>query len=524
MHIFATLDRVVVSRIGGGLALAAMYLACASVLAFSPMTQGATVPTTLPPLVVGDEPIIVTQHRIQTTNGPLDYEARVGRLPIRNDENGELRGRLFFTAYIVKAKGPRRPLTFVWNGGPTQPSNLLHLELMGPRRRVADHLVDNPETLLAQTDLVFYDPIETGFSRPEKPEFAAEFLNMKGDVAATVEFIRAYRTRFRAADQPLFVAGESYGVFRAAYVTDVLTQQGVKLVGSILISGDIPNIPQPLAFYNAMHIQARTVVAYYFHKLSPELMRDRTATLKEANDWATSVYMPALQNLDTLGDTDREKIAQDLARYIGMRADQVDRRTLVVTNKHFNEDLFDGDKTKQLVKTDSRVLTTDNRDRGLPTVTDSYFRDELGYATDLTYLPSESGYLGTPGPGGRRRSTYDQWTYNQDGITPEIMARTRDEGEVTYIAMNNPTWIPNALKRDKRLAVFVATGRFDSMNMCEGNVLATATLPVDLASRISNHCYEGGHQMYRDEPARLLMSRELSEFIRGAALARSAGS
>jgi len=128
--------------------------------------------------VTGDEPIVVTEHRIQTAHGALPYEARAGRLPIRSEQTGEIRGFIFFVAYVVTASGPRR--------------------------RTKAGMVDNPETLLADSDLVFYDALETGFSRPAAPEYAPEFLNTQGDVAVTAEFIRAYRARFRAIGQPLW--------------------------------------------------------------------------------------------------------------------------------------------------------------------------------------------------------------------------------------------------------------------------------------------------------------------------------
>lgn len=487
-------------------------LACAAISG----AQGAAVQvpsttTVIPPLVIGDEPIIVSERHVQTTRGPLTYETRVGRLAIRNEETGEIRGRIFFSAYVVRSKGAKRPLIFAWNGGPTGPSNLIHLELMGPRRRVGNHVVDNAETLLVDSDLVFYDPIETGFSRPEKPEFAQEFLNMKGDVAATVEFIRAYRRRFGANQQPLILAGESYGVFRAAAAADSLTRDGEKIAGSILISGDIPNIPMPVAFYNAMHIPARTATAFYFHRLPPELQRDRTQTLEEVNHWAVATYMPALEHVDQLGDAERDRIAGDLARYTGLRPDQVNRSTLVVTANHFLEGFFDGDRTSKLREIDARLTTKDHFDVGTPKLVSAYFRDELGYRTDLTYSALEQGYM--PTPGAVRRANYLQWQYNQDGVTPEMVVVAFAEGEVTTIARNNPEWIPNAMKADKNMKVFVASGRFDPLNMCEGDAAATATLPQELSSRITNHCYEGGHMMYRDEPTRVQMSHDLSKFV-----------
>ena len=108
----------------------------------------------IPPLVSGDKSIVATEHRIQGTHGPLVYEARVGRLPVRSEETGEVRGHIFFVAYVVKSKDPPRPITFAWNGGPTVASDIIHMEGLGPRRRTRNGMVDNAETLLTDSDLV----------------------------------------------------------------------------------------------------------------------------------------------------------------------------------------------------------------------------------------------------------------------------------------------------------------------------------------------------------------------------------
>jgi hypothetical protein len=464
----------------------------------------------LPGVVTGDEPIAVTEHHVETAHGPLDYEARAGRLPIRSQETGEVHGYIFFTAYVVKPKdGKQRPLTFVWNGGPTVPSDFIHLDGLGPRRRTKEAMVDNPDTLLATSDLVFYDPIETGFSRPAKPEFAPEFFSLQGDVATTEEFIRVYRTRFATLDQPLFICGESYGVFRAAALADLMTEHGTTLAGTILISGDIPNIPQTTAFYDAMHIPARTATAFYHHKLAPDLMKDRDATMKEVNEWVVKVYRPALERVDQLDAAEREKIATEVARYSGIRAEDVDRKTLVVHLTRWLELASGPDEDHPILVHDMRQ--TGDLQFGSPRVTGDYFRRELGYDTDLTYTQIENGY--TPTPGHPARSSGEQFYYNQPGLTAADWALTLKQGEVTYVARDNPTWIVNAMKREKPMQVFVSTGRYDGMNMCEGDVLATATLPPELAQRIENHCYEAGHITYEDDAARPKILGDLARFI-----------
>jgi hypothetical protein len=466
---------------------------------------------TIAPITNGDEPVVVTIHHINTRRGPLTYEARAGRLPIRNEQTGEVRGYIFFVAYHATDKGTPRPITFLWNGGPTSPAWKIHTRGAGPRLRRGNSMVDNPDTILADSDLVFMDPVETGFSRPAKPEYAAEFLQFQGDIAATVEFIRSYRARFRANEQPLFIAGESYGVFRGAAVTDDLIRRGVKVTGTILISGDIPNIPQTPEFYDAMHVPARTATAFFYKRLPPTLMRDRDTAIKEAFAWARTVYQPALARKGQLTDAEREKIAHDLALYTGIPVALVDRTTLVVPVNTYRAQFFGGDLSRVLTDHDTRIVG-ELADSEASMVLDRYLRDELQYPTDLTYRGLEQGYMPSPGPGSQ--STSDQFYFNQNDRAAEGWDYYKKTGEINGLARVNPPWIIDALERNKDLQVFVLTGRYDPLNMCEGDVIVTAQLPGDLSSRILNHCYEGGHSIYMDEAARLAFSHDVSAFIR----------
>ncbi|WP_447763555.1 S10 family serine carboxypeptidase-like protein [Sphingopyxis panaciterrae] len=496
------------AKLLGGLIAAAMLVSQGGAAA----AQGLEGTKIVPPLVTGDEPIFVTQHQIKAKRGPLAYETRVGRIPIRNEQTGEVRAYIFFTAYVVKPRpGEKRPLTFVWNGGPMLPSTLLHFEAFGPRRRVKDDLVDNEETLLADSDLVFYDPPLTSFSRVAGND-PFEFYTLLGDVAATSEFIRAYRTRFRALQQPLFIAGESYGVFRATGVSDYLTERGVDLAGTLLISGDTPGISMPPAFYDAMHVQSRAATAFHYKRLPPDLMQDRAATLAEVDRWAREVYWPALERKDALDDAQREDIAVTLARYTGLKPEQVDRKTLVVELSRYQKGFFDGEAGKELNSLDTRE-STPAVDLGSFAVVDRYYRDELGYGTSELYMPVyEHGYMPTPGPVSRN-AAFD-FQYNQGSINPRIQEAAFATNEVTEIARRTPPWIEQALKRRKNLRFFVATGRYDPRNMCEGDLIATATLGPGLAERVVNRCYAAGHIMYRDEPERIKFLSDSAAFIR----------
>ena len=446
------------------------------------------------------------------------------------DETGEVHAHVFFVAYVVTNRGAHRPLTFAWNGGPTLPSVYVHTEFLSPRRLDRTGFVDNPATALAATDLVFYDPVETGFSRPSKPEFAAEFLNMKGDIAATSEFIRAYRGRFGAETQPLFILGESYGAWRAAGVSEFLADRHVGIAGVILISGGFAGTKPSLAFSHAMDIQARAAGAFYYKRLPPELMRDRVETLRIVDQWAASTYLPALEHVSELSPEDRASIARQLAKFTGFPPEQIDPNTLVVNTSDYLSGFFAPDKARTLSELDLRISGDEAVEPTRSLQISHYLRNELGYNTDLTYSGEltypddvsyralESGYVPTPGPA--RRRTGLQWSYNQSEEAPAALERLRATGDGAYLDAVNPPWIENAMTAEPNLRVFVAQGRFDPTNSCEGVRRIVAGLGAGLSGRIESRCYEGGHMMYRDETERIRLSDDLAKFITTA----SAGS
>lgn len=466
-------------------------------------------PRIIQPLANGDEAIVVTDHTVQTVKGPLKYEARVGRIPIRNDESGEVRGWVGFISYHVKSAKPR-PLTFLWNGGPTGPSTLVHTEVFGPRRIDGTRFVDNAETLLMSTDLVFYDPIGTGFSRAAYPDYEKEFLTTLGDFAMTAEFIRAYRVKFGAEDQPLFEGGESYGTWRANGTAEMLTNKGIRVSGVLLISGGVPGSLMPASFQDAMYVPARTAAAFELKKLDADLMKDKAATMKAVDQWAYGTYMPSLERIDKLTPAEREKLKADLARYTGVKPEQVNDKTLVMTNNEYKAGLFPGDKTKVLNTYDMRIVGPEPRVPGQSEAIARYFRDELGYRTDIAYTGLENGYMPVPGP--NRRSTGSRWTYNHVEIPPEARARMNAGGGPP---LSQP-WLQNAMRKDKDIKVYVAAGRYDSLNMCEGNVHMINKLEPDLVKRFTSKCYEGGHMMYRVASTRLQIAQDLAKFIEDA--------
>lgn len=507
------------------LAAGLVLTGCAAYVPSASLDGGLARSRLITPLAEGDEAIVVTTHTIQTPDGPLEYEARAGRLPIRVDETGEVHAHVFFVAYVVKNRGPDRPLTVAWNGGPLVSSIYVHTEFLGPRLVTNQGVVDNPLTMLRQSDLVFYDPAETAFSRPAKPEFAPEFMNMQGDVAAAAEFVRAYRAKFAAQTQPLFLLGESYGVWRAGAVAEILAQKGTPLSGLILISGGFPSVPMPMAFWLAMNVQNRTATALYYRRLSPALMRDPGGTQRAADDWARTVYYPALENIAALDATGRAQIIQSLASYTGMEPSQIDPDTLAVTTADYLAN-FMGDG-RELSDIDTRVIGAEAQPPERHVYVSRYLREELGYATDLSYLGKlgygydlgyrglEAGYIPIPGPG--RRSVGQQWSYNQSDTSPAALEAMRMDGEVGHMFNANPAWTQRAMALQPNLKVFVAMGRYDPTNVCEGVALAVGGLEPEVRDRVTTRCYEGGHMMFRDPGAFAEVVADLDRFIAGSA-------
>jgi len=464
-------------------------------------------------------PIVMTRHRLEVSGRTVAYTARAGLLPIRLNDTGEPRGYIFFVAYTLD-RAPReapRPLTFAWNGGPGSNSLLLHLSALGPRRLTGDGergdhagliaLEDNEATWLDATDLVFVDPIGTGFSRPSRPEYADDFYGVLGDIATTVEFIRTYRTRFDAWDAPVYLAGESYGVWRAAGAAESMERAGQRVAGLVLISGGIPLGPVvPDEMRTAMFIPARTATAFYHRKLPADLQTDRNRAVAESERWARAVYAPALGRLDSLTREERAAIAARLGRFTGLDVARIDQKTLIVDRQFLLDSLL-GAGRGSLGRFDTRQVgaspvdpATDARRRAL---VNRYLRNELGFKTDLVYQGLESGYSSAANP----PSVNERWKYDQGDPNVPVVVRNTDGPPG-----GTPPWLRRAMDLDPALRTFVATGMFDSLNSCPANSYLLSRLAPRDAGRITFRCYEGGHMMYEDRQPRLDLARDMRRF------------
>jgi len=468
-----------------------------------------------------EEPIVTTQHSVTLAGRTLRYTARAGRLAIRDNEAGDIHGQMFFVSYTLDrpASAPPRPLTFVWNGGPGSNSALVHLIGFGPKRLAPARgakpddgkrwiIETNPNTWLTETDLVFVDPIGTGYSRPTRAEYGGEFYQTRGDAESVAELIRVYRTRFDAFDAPLFLAGESYGVTRAAGVADALETRGTEVRGVILIGLALPLGSVAPNMRVALGLPTLTVAGFANGKLAPDLQRDLPATLRQVEGWAQTDYVAMLGRGSSLSAAERDSAVRTLARFTGLDASLVDRQSLIVNRMQVGSYLLRREG-KFVGQYDSRIsgpvgtMETEydpTKDASLANLLDDvmvlrYLRDEVGYRSDLRYQgPFGGGY---PPPTTFRGDWMSvRWNRSADSAGVQPLAR--------------------AMRRNPRMRVLVGCGIYDLVCDYYGNVWTAAHLDPAVVPNVLARSYPGGHAMYTDPVAHAELARDVASFIKSA--------
>ena len=434
-----------------------------------------------------------TRHSAMIGGRRLDYVACVGALPVRV---GEATARIVYTAYLVP--GARRPLSFVWNGGPGADSRTLQFHAIGPRIIQGGGLADNPASPLARTDLGFVDPVGTGFSRADTPAKASAFYGTLADIASTASFIRDFRQRYRRTRSPLALVGESFGTWRAAGVAEALIDAHIPVARVALISGGIPlGEERGGERRRALSLVNRTATAFALGKLTPDLQRDQGATLAEVERWADAIYAPALADPAGLNASARAALVNRLARYQGLDPATIDTKTLWVSPRDFRTRLL-GPEGKTLGIFDMRQ-TARTASGGEDALALAYYRTDLGYGAGR--------YAGIDAP---TADVGGQWRYDQSPITKDSLARAM-AGEGPPSA--SQPWIQRAMTKDPGLRVWVATGLYDSLNSCAGNAATIAALPAAIRARFTLRCFAGGHMMYEDPRETQRFGDELAAFL-----------
>lgn len=462
---------------------------------------------------------VVTSHQIQLAGRSLAYTAEIGCIAIRDVETAAAHGDMCYTAYRVPG-AHRRPVTFIWNGGPGADSALLHFSVSGPKLARDGALIDNPDTWLGVSDLVMVDPIGTGFSRPVSTQFASEFYGTKGDVASVTEFVRSWRLLHAAEDTPVYLVGESWGARRAANVGYALETRGVKVEGLVLISGGwgLNKSYGSATLRNALRVVDMAGAALFHGKTDPGLGTDRSLVRKAAERWVRETYAPALEHLDTLSAVERDALAAELERYTGIPSNAIDRSKMTISQRQFRELLLKGDG-KALNTFDLRIVgverATSNRSAIL-----HYLRHDLGYRTDLPYVGIEPLTDGFAPSGTYPESVGERWNYATIEPTAEqlkaaLEAASREGGGPPQIGPPLPA-TEEALASNPSMKVLVAAGMYDGFQPCASGAQIAADLPPELRPSVAFKCYVGGHAMYLDAATRVELSRDIKALIAGA--------
>jgi len=470
-------------------------------------------------LSVVEAPPVVTHHSMRLHGTTLSYTATTGMLPIRNDTTGVIEGGMFFVAYNKDGVGDSnsRPISFVFNGGPGSATVWLHMGAFGPKKVRLNPdgtnppppytYEDNQSTLLDQTDLVFLDPVGTGFSRAARPELGPKFWGLDEDIRAVGEFVRLYLTRYDRWGSPKFVAGESYGTTRAAHLSGYLADRGIALNGVVLIStvlnfgASAMDPGNDLGFINFLPSYAAT--AWYHKKLPADLQRLSVAQVTaQAEKWAETDYANALMRGARLTDAERHATAEQLARYTGTSTRFAEENDLRITLGRFNQELL-RDKHLTSGRLDSR-FTTFSTDQGaergqfdpseasirnsFSPVMSEYARRELGYRNE------EVCYILGGGIG--------RWRYPQNNGYANVVPS-----------------LERAFAKNPEMRLYVAEGYYDMATPYYAVEYTLAHMAVDpriRASGIMTERFEAGHMVYIDAPSMTRMREGLRRFIDGA--------
>lgn len=481
---------------------------------------------------------VVTTGSVTVGGSRIDYRAVAGTLVVHAkgwdasaasgaDKRPTAEASMFYAAYFKRGvPAADRPITFLFNGGPGSSSVWLHMGAFGPVRVLtADHthtppapyrMVNNDESLLNVTDLVFVDAPGTGFSRVGGKDAAKSFYGVDQDVRAFAIFIREFLSRYNRWNSPKYLYGESYGTMRAAALPLALQREDIDLNGVVLQSDILdwdlmPDDPQlnpsvDLPYIVALPSYAAT--AWYFHKLPAQPPRLRPF-LGEVERFATTDYAVALMRGNSLEPAQRRQIATRLHDYTGLPVSYLLKSNLRIEygafQKEFlgNEDLTTGTLdtrfTGPTLDPLSKIAGYDPQSAAISSayvaVFNTYVREKLHYGRDRYYKPEIP--------------VYESWDYRHEppGAHRELIAL--------------PNVLPDlatAMKRNPTMKVMVNGGYFDiSTPFYEGWFeMHHLPIPPSLQKNITYRYYRSGHMIYVHLPALKQLHDNVTAFIRAS--------
>ena len=460
------------------------------------------------------EKLSVTSHSLLINDEPLDYTATAGQLRVANG-SGKHEADIFFVAYTREPQDPSaHPITFAFNGGPGASSVWLNFGAFGPKRVVLSEekrpsappyqLLDNTYSLLGITDLVFIDPVGTGFSRPAEGIAPDTFYAIQKDVTSLGEFIRAYVTRFERWDSPKFLAGESYGGLRAVLLANHLHQAyGMDCNGLILLSPALEFQNFVFAPGNflpyTLFLPTYTATAFYHKKLAPSLLSDLDKTLAEAEAWSMKEYLLALTRGNDLTEGERNKAIERLVAYTGLSETYIKAQKLRVTNREFSRELL---RAHGLI-----VGILDSRMTARAESVESFFDEPDMLLTIGPYVSALNNHL-------RRELKYKcdlPYQFFSSGANSSWKWGSAIGG---YPSATNT--LAAIIAKFGYFKVFIARGYYD----LDIGYYATKydidhlDLPANLRDNVTIRFYDAGHQIYVHLPSLKRLNADVADFIK----------
>lgn len=463
----------------------------------------------------------VTRHRANFNGRTLEYTATAGETYLR-DKDGEPTASVFTFAYTKDdvADDEVRPVTFLWNGGPGSASLWLHMGTFGPKRVAVPSdaaypglppypLLGAPETILDVTDLVFVDPVGTGFSRALGEHESKEFWGLYEDAKSMAALVHAWVTDNGRWNSPRFLLGESYGTTRAAAVAKILEAElmmglnGIVFVSQALdYQGSTPYVRDNLVAH-VTYLPTMSAAAWYHGKVE-SAPADLEAFLAQSRAFATDELLPALFKGNMLGAAERTRIRDRLAHFTGLSPAYIERVNLRVQGFRFAKELL-REEGLAIGLLDARYVSDDIDDVGADPAGDAasnaissafkaalmdYMRKDLNVDWNRAYLaPADDELSGN-------------WNY-----------RTVPEGQ-SYEPMfiNTARDLSEALRINPELKVLVASGYYDLVTPFFDAEYTLSRHDIR-DEQVSFTYYGGGHMMYVNEPSRTQLLDDTRAFI-----------
>jgi carboxypeptidase C (cathepsin A) len=463
---------------------------------------------------------VVTRDSVTVASGAtIAYNATASTLVLRDDHDAPT-ASIFSVAYTTGDRA--RPVTFCSNGGPGSSSVWLHVGAFGPRRIVTStatfappapyRLENNAQTLLDQTDLVFVDPVGTGYSTLAGKATSGDFWGVDQDIAAFVQFIRRWLVENGRSDAPVFLAGESYATLRNAGLAKSLHDQGIAVSGVVSIStildfaDDFADDGPSGTLVDAFAIPTEAAVAWY-HKRAGAQAPDLETAIERAAAFTRETYLPALLSPAPLADAERAQIADRLHDLIGLDPAYVLRADLRVAKERFESELlraqgrvigrFDGRFAGAAI---DRNGSDPDYDPSYEAVAPAFTAVFSAYASSALRWKADRLYRVLPG------EISGAWNYRRGGFTGKILAPSTI-GDLREAMHTNPS-----------LRVFLAAGSYDLATPFYGAELELADVAREagVAARVTTRRYPSGHMIYLNPDALVSLRADLATFFRAS--------